>query len=94
MKKLLLILFWWALLFLLLALEIVYTRGFTGVNAEVAGIIFGSSLVHLFEIVILAMPLYVIVGLISKKWGGKTMMIIITALTILGCFGFIWGFLW
>ena len=89
-------LFWWVVLFLLVALKAVSnTNNVVALELETSlaggiGYIIGYCFGIMFFITFLATPLYTLVGLISKKWEAQTMMIIITALTLFGCLGYLW----
>ena len=80
---------WWAILFVLVGLKIfifgISPDGiYAGENSPYKHWnIFGKTFGILFSAVIFSMPIYGIVGLVSKKWGGKTMMITISILTVL-----------
>ncbi|MDB2354719.1 hypothetical protein N9V81_00430 [Flavobacteriaceae bacterium] len=89
-------LFWWVVLFLLVALKAVSnTNNVVALKLETSlsggiGYVIGYCFSIMFFITFLATPLYALVGLISKKWEAQTMMIIITALTLFGCLGYLW----
>ena len=89
-------LFWWVVLFLLVALKAVSnTNNVVALKLETSlsggiGSVIGYCFSIMFFITFLATPLYALVGLISKKWEAQTMMIIITALTLFGCLGYLW----
>ena len=77
---------WWVVLFLLVAFKllsntnnVVAYTSLVGVIGYIIGYCFGT----MFGIIIFSTPLYALVGLISKKWEALTIMIIITALTLL-----------
>jgi len=89
-------LFWWVVLFLLVALKAVSnTNNVVALKLETSlsggiGYVIGYCFSIMFFIIFFATPLYALVGLISKKWEAQTMMIIITALTLFGCLGYLW----
>ena len=80
---------WWAILFVLVGLKLsVIGISPDGMYADESlpykdWNIFGQAFGVVFCAVIFSMPIYGIVGLVSKKWGGKTMMIITSILTVL-----------
>lgn len=87
----------WIVLFLLVALKVVSNTDYAiGWKFEynslgyVVGHVSGLILAHMFFIIVLATPFYGLIGLILKKWEAQTMMIIITAFTLLGFLGYLW----
>ena len=73
---------WWVVLFLLVAFKLLSNTNNVVAYTSI-GYIIGYCFGTMFGIIIISTPLYALVGLISKKWEALTMMIIITALTLL-----------